>query len=576
MRRALLVLLLSLPAPAQELSPELQITLTSLRAGERARLEKAVGRLDELPLYRADLDFDPKARTVTGKVFITWTAKGEALDELYLRVHPNASNAGAVSLTAAAVNRVPAKLTHPDASLYRLAIDPPIPVGAAAEVELRLEAKVPHAPAGSDAMTMSAEGAGDFGAFSTAPEITSLVGLLPGVAPRNAKGELMSGPSGIGDLGTFDPSCWLVSLTVPSGYTVVAPGNAVGEVPERNGRTRFSYALAGARELPLLVTKGYKVATKTVGDVTVESHYFEADAKSGKAVLEHAAAALKHLDAKLGPYPYTRLRVVEARLAGGAGGMEFPGLVTVGTSLYRGAADPLEALGMGSLGADPLLGGLLAGLKPLMENTLEFTVAHEVAHQYFAMLVGSDPVDEPVVDEALTQHAALLVLEWQRGRKAADGMRDGQLKLAYQANRLMGGEDAVANQPTNEFGSTRAYAAAVYGKAPLLFDEVRKEVGAEAWLKALRTYVEEYRYKWARPRTIFEVVAQQSPRSAKKVEALRRHWWDEKHGDKDIGTGNLEQLLGGALGPAGSGPVEIDPALKKQLEELIKMLEGKE
>ena len=56
----------SLPALAGELSPEQQLTLTSLRAGERARLAKAVGALEAMPLYRADLSVDPAARTVAG------------------------------------------------------------------------------------------------------------------------------------------------------------------------------------------------------------------------------------------------------------------------------------------------------------------------------------------------------------------------------------------------------------------------------------------------------------------------------------------------------------------------------
>src|SRR6185436_9476306 len=114
---------------------------------------------------------------------------------------------------------------------------------------------------------------------------------------------------------------------------------------------------------------------------------------AGKRVGEYAAAALGEYQKRFGPYPWSTFRVVEARLTGGAGGMEFPGLVSVSTALYRGAMDPLSTLGLGGSSAQALgpLRGLLKGLDQMMESTLEFTVAHEVAHQWFAMMIGNDP-----------------------------------------------------------------------------------------------------------------------------------------------------------------------------------------
>ena len=576
---ALLWTLWALAAPAEELSPELQITLTSLRSGERARLEKAVGPLSGLPLYRGDLAFEPSGRAagVSGKLFLTWTMKA-AGQELSLRIPANAAHPGAVTLSRPVVDGLPAHLVLADASLYRLTLPTAAKAGEVVEVELALTAKVPPAPKGSDSMVADPDalrGGGDYGAFSWADDVTSLAGMLPMVAPLNAQGELMAGPSGIGDLGSFDPSAFLFSLTVPRGSVVVAPGNRVGEVPEPQGRVRYSYAVAGARDFPLLVTRGFEVASKKVGEVTVESHFDARDQASGKAVLEHAAAALKELEARLGPYPYTSFRVVEARLAGGAGGMEFPGLITVGMALYRGAVDPFSAVGMPGVQGNPLFKSLLGDLQPLFAHTLEFTVDHEVAHQYWAMLVGNDAVDEPVVDEPLAQHTALLLMEWRRGKKAAEELRDGQLKASYQVHRMMGGADAEADRPASEFSDNSQYAAVMYGKAPLLFDEVRKVVGDGAWALALKTYLEENRYRWARPGTLLAVVERQNKGQARKVEALRQHWWEEQHGDEDLGAmdvGDLMRQFSGK-GPKGGG-LELDPALMKELEKALKAMGG--
>lgn len=207
-------------------------------------------------------------------------------------------------------------------------------------------------------------------------------------------------------------------------------------------------------------------------------------------------------------------------------------------------------------------------LQQLMKNTLEFTIDHEVAHQYTAMLVGSDPIAEPIADEPLTQHLALLLLEWRHGKATADQMRDGQLKSAYQMHRMLGGADGKANRPTHEYGSNREYAALIYGKAPLLFDAQRKVVGDEAWLKALKSYVEQNRYKWVTSRTFTELVAKQNSGSAKKLEALRQRWWNEAHGDEDLGTMDLEAMM------SGQGGLKIDPKTAAEIEKLMRQLSG--
>lgn len=573
MRVALAILLLPGLAAAEP-SPEVQLTLLSLRQGERARVEKAVGPVEEMPLYRAQLELDPVKREVNGKLFITYVARKVALDELFLRINANLQ-AGRVKLSHALVNNRPAVLDQPEPTLYRVKLDPAAQPGTGAVIEVRLVAKIPPAMADSDSMaaTKLTDARGhDYGAFSAAPEIISLAGMLPGISPLTADLEPAPGPSGIGDLGDFELANWLVNITVPSAWTVVAPGLALGDVPEPGGKTRYSYGQASARDFVLFATKGYELATAKVDDITVESRYLTADKDAGKRVLKYAADALTEYQKRFGPYPYGSFRVLEARLTGGAGGMEFPGLVTVSTGLYRGAADPLAALGMPGLSGVPALSGLLGDLKPLLESTLEFTVAHEAAHQWFAMMVGSDAISEPIVDEPLTQHAALLYLEWKHGKQAAESMRKGQLVSAFHLLRMMGGRDAAADRPTSDFGSNNEYAALVYGKAPLYFDAARKLAGEDKYFKTLRAYCDAMRWGLARPDTLTGMLSKAVPAQAKPLEKLRKRWWDEAHGDEDLGKPDLGAMFGGS----GTGDLALDPQTTKLLEEAIRALSGGE
>jgi hypothetical protein len=311
------------------------------------------------------------------------------------------------------------------------------------------------------------------------------------------------------------------------------------------------------------------VATQTQGDVTVESYFLKAHEATGQKVLALAARSLGDLEARLGGLPSKHFRVVEARLADGAGGMEFPGLISISRSLYEGTGNPLGLLGLDAED-DPAMASMLGGLLgPLLEQTLEFTVDHEVAHQYFAMLVGNDAVDEPVVDEPLAQHVALLLAEWHHGKAAAERLRSAQLKAAYQLFRMMGGHDAAANRKASDYGSNAEYAALVYGKAPLVYDEARKLVGDAAWLEGLSRYVAAWRHKWAGPTSLFKLLAKASPDQAQKLEALRVHWLEEAHGDEDLG-----QLdLGTFAGSTGQGSLQgIDPKVLQQYQKLLESL----
>ncbi|NMO20752.1 aminopeptidase [Pyxidicoccus fallax] len=579
------------PAPGM-VSPEVQLCLQHLKPSERERAAKALGPLAELPLYRVRLEVDPAAREVKGQVQVEVVARGRPLTELYLRLTPNMQGRR-VTLSEAKLGGKPVRLEQPEPTLYRVSLEEPVPAGAAASLEVAVKATVPRAEKGGGMLAGllgggQRGGGGDHGAFSATEDFLSLVGVVPQVPPVDAAGRPWDGPQGIGDLSLYEPANVLATVSVPTGWTVHATGAPMGEVPERDGRVRFAFAAGAVRDFPILVSRGYEKKTTTVGGVTVESHFAARDKAAGQRVLEYTAAALAEFERRLGPLPYTHFRVVEAPLSGGAGGMEFPGLVTVATSLYRGSAQPSEALSSlsGMEGMEEFLGllgqgggnGALAHLGEVLERTLEFTVAHEVAHQYFAGLIGSDPINAPVVDESLAQYAALLYVEWRHGKAAADVQRKEALVASYHLYRLSGGKDGKADRPTGDFENEFEYGALVYGKAPLLHHASRQLVGDDAFFRGLRSYVDTYRFKWTCGDCLTKELAKASPANAKRLDALRVRWWSEAHGDADLGKADLGSLLGaqglGDLGDLKDLQLGMDPASKKLLEELMPGLLG--
>ncbi len=554
MKPSALLLLIALPCFAADLSPEAQIALTSLREGERARVEAALGDATQLPLYRGEFTVDPAARTATGKLALTLSTM-PARREVLLRCTPNAAHRGAVVLRDAKVNGAAASLDAKEPTLYRVTI--PADATAPVTIEFSLNAKVPLLP--NQAASME-DTRGDYGAFSAADDSVSLVGLMPMVVPE-VNGKRFDAPAGIGDLGSFAPSNFLVSITAPTPWRAVANGQAVGEVPTGKGATRFAYAVGAARDFPLVLVKQPLVATKKSGGVDLEAVLLTSDKAQASRVLQLTADFLSVLEKHLGPYPFKTLRVVEQRLGSGAGGMEFPGLVTISALLLSGEADPLAQLGLGGQ-QEELMNSLLAPmLSQLLAQTLEFALAHELSHQYSAMLVGNDPVGDPAADEPLTQHLALLTMEWA-GSSNANSMREGQLKMSFQLHRALGGADGRVDRPASAFTSNREYGAVVYGKAPLMFDAIRKLVGADAWDTVLKHYVEQNRYKWVTSRTLTDLAGAETGQR-RQIDALRKHWWEELHGDADIQS--QFQAPGGQ---------NIDPAMMKQIEAMMKALSG--
>ena len=107
-------------------------------------------------------------------------------------------------------------------------------------------------------------------------------------------------------------------------------------------------------------------------------------------MLQAAERAVGYYSAWYGDYPYARLTLVDVPDDGqGAGGMEYPTLVTVGT---------LDVTGTGlTLGAG--------------DHTLETVAMHEVGHQWWQSMVAFNEAEEPWLDEGFTDFSAAKVLD---------------------------------------------------------------------------------------------------------------------------------------------------------------------
>jgi aminopeptidase N len=170
-----------------------------------------------------------------------------------------------------------------------------------------------------------------------------------------------------------------------------------------------------------------------------------------------------------------------------AGGIEYPGLIVMPISSYEQT------------------GGFF-----------QWATVHEVAHQWWYSLVGNDQQDEPWVDEALVQYSTVLYYEFREGWDAAveEMLEPWYWQVAGTS------QDDYISLPVSAY-SAATYGPLVYGKGPLFFDALRKEVGDEDFAAMLRAYLDAYRYQIA---SGSELLALMQERSEQDLTPLYQEW----------------------------------------------------
>ena len=388
---------------------------------------------------------------------------------------------------------------------------------------------------------------GDYGLLAESAGTASLGNFYAMIAARRDGDWVRSNESTMGDLGTGDISHFRAQIHAAPGSRVAVSGHVSTEetVLGTNGRPpvhRVRAVSGFSRNFAIIISRDLVHEQRVVNGVTVRSWFLEADRSEGERVLDIASQALAIYERRFGRYPYRDLDLVEAALVGGAGGVEFSGLVTVAKMFYPSGG----GMGMGILGA--LMGGQGGGMREAM---IEFVTVHEVAHQWWHGLVGSDSRMHPFVDESLAQFSSVQYMRDRYGDDRAELEARRQVASNYHMMRMQGVEDAAVDRPVSEFGHPMAYAGLVYGKGAFAYREVQKAIGDRAFFRAVQRYVRENRFKVAPPRALFDRFA--SGRNARSVRRIERRWLDQSHGDDDLGSANTGSLMADWLGGGGGG-----------------------
>jgi hypothetical protein len=541
--------------------------------------QAALKRLSPRPVatrYEIEIVIDPARLTYKGHEKVTFSNyQPNSTNYLLFFLYPNDPSLTKIkkkllSASNVQVNHVPARFEEKGPSL-RIFLEKALQPGDKAIVDLDLEASVPAQSGKRDLFTETVDqlleildpnskNERDYGIFSSSNEILNLGLWYATLSKYDQIGWDEEEYSGIGDVSYFDPADFQVKITAPGDQVVVTTGSLVQSLPVEGGRILHEFDAKETRDFAVELSPKYREKDSISGRTTIRTFYIPEHEASGEKVLHAAVKAFAYYEKVFGEYPYKELDIVEAPLVGGAGGVEFPGLVTISSMLYKNDQESEE---------QDQLKLLMAG-NPMFEELLEFVVAHEVAHQWWNAVVGSNSKKYPFIDEAMANYSAVLYFEHTYGRKAAEKQMAMQMKINYQVHRMVGGSDQPVLLPASAFHGPLEYAAIVYGKGALYFDRLRSVMGDSAFFGTLRAYYNRFWFGIAGPDDFTRIAKQQAPLKKVRIDGLYERWMNGVHGDEDIAPGTLQGLMETMLSVQPEGVSEDRRQLLDELQKLLK------
>ena len=447
--------------------------------------------------YQIEVSLDPATKQLHGSERITYrNPSGDTLPELWLRLYLNAFRSpdtqwmreaggehrgfsadapGWVRLEAMTLAGAGVPLELPgggdvEDTIVRVPLPAPLGPGQTLEFDVRWTAQLPRVFARTGY-------AGDFVmAGQWYPKLAVYDRGRWDTEPWHANAEFFA------DFGNYD-----LALTVPTGYVTGASGVRLGEADNGDGTKTVRYRAERVTDVAWTAWPQFRAVEREVqaAGSSVQVELLLPPAEEGNAE-RHLAAIQAALDAYgswYGTYPWPKLTVVvPPPEAGGAGGMEYPTLVTTGSN-WLGEGTPS--------GADQSVRGL------------EIVTIHEIAHEWFPMQVQSNEAAEAWLDEGFADYMTtrLLARLYGEGRDVIDlpFVQLGYEEMQRAQMASLGVADEPLVQAAWQFDDMATYGATVYGKGSLTLGSLEGLLGEERFTAALRHYAD--RWRWRHPTT---------------------------------------------------------------------------
>ncbi|MFT3922538.1 MAG: M1 family metallopeptidase [Myxococcales bacterium] len=427
--------------------------------------------------YELDATLVPERHQVRGSALIEFTnTSASAVDELVFHLYLNAfrdresvfmresggsmrgqhfTGRGSIELSSLSVDgkellaRARQELVKGDFTQLALPLEKPIAPGGKVVIESSFVSTLPEVFARSGY-------AHDF--FCVAQWFPKLAKLEPNGTftsfPYHALAEFYA------DFADYE-----VTLRAPRELVVAANGKLIRESKGQQ-QTARTFAIARAIDAVWVAGQSLEVQEEQWREVAVKYVYAPGYELALDEHIEMVRAGLDHFGRRFGAYPYPTLTVVvPPRRARGAAGMEYPGLFLTDGSWLPAPGTP------GASGA--------------------FVTAHELAHQWFPMVLASNEMRYPVLDEGFAEWAALDLLRKHFGEVGAFSSWLPFPRFEVERVGTFTFDHAIAPGLSAPAYTPSEYGASVYGEAALALETIRRVFGRARFEEAMRRYAQD-------------------------------------------------------------------------------------
>lgn len=436
--------------------------------------------------YHIDVTLNEKDGTLAGQQTVTWKNPGrKAVSDLYFHLYPNAFSPGSTFLaesggqlrgdkmTAGSYGRMeltaltteegetllpriryvqPDDGNKNDRTLVTLRLPQAVKPGMSVTLRMNFKVTLP------DVFARMGK-AGDFVmAGQWFPKLA--VYETAGTRGRAAEGWNLHQYHGNSEFYS-DFGIYSVRINVPQNYVIAGTGFQTKAPTVANGRKIAQFYADDVHDFAWSASPDFKYVEDSfsspgIPGVRIKLYLDPLQADLKDRYMHAAKSALAKLGEWYGEYPYATLSVVvPPASANGAGGMEYPTLVT-------GAAADANNPGY----------------------DLERTLVHEIAHQYWYGLVASNEFEEAWLDEGFTSYTE---------DKLMSAIYGVVPNTPVEASFLTDPEPL--NQASWKFGTSDKYAENVYLRGKLVLTALERQVGDKTMSKIMRTYAQKYRFK---------------------------------------------------------------------------------
>lgn len=439
--------------------------------------------------YRIDIEFDPVQKKYVGKQTVKYiNNESVSLNEIFFHIYPNAFkkesttpyssdsymegfNPGFINVTKVLVEDKENEysILGDDDTLLNIPLQFALAPGKAVEIYMEYEVLLPRA-------------AERFGYGKNTFQIGN---GYPIAAVYDHRAWNIDTYYPVGDPFYSDVSNYSVTIKAPKEYIIACSGKILAE--EVVGESKVWYIEAQLmRDFAWVASENFIIQERVIDGVLVKNYLLPNKEDINAEAAELAYKSVEVYNRIFGKYPYEVLSVVTAD----ATGMEYPALVLVWQS------------------------------NKLNDKSLESTITHEIAHQWWYAVVGNNQIEEAWLDESFAIYAEKLFCDEVYGKEQGEE-RYNRIVNNYKNRLGNSGKREMILTPIYELEDWEKYSGLML-KGAMFLHEIEENLGKDKFYYILNSYYDKYKFSIASTKDFIDVLEELTGR---KYEEDMNKWF---------------------------------------------------